>query len=84
MSSLIAVDPPGCGCTECIIGQYVPLDRATPEDIAAMLNGRLFNHTGTELRITVAYVLSPGVGLAAASPHTVRIECSGLSWDLDS
>lgn len=21
-----AIDPPGCGCTECIIGEYIPLD----------------------------------------------------------
>lgn len=53
MTTLIAIDPPGCGCTECIIGQYVPLNHATPENIAAMLSGQLSNHTGVELRLTV-------------------------------
>lgn len=43
---LIAIDPPGCGCTECIIGDYVPLDLATDEQVLAMLQGYLYNNTG--------------------------------------
>ncbi|PCG81231.1 hypothetical protein CIB93_36455 [Streptomyces sp. WZ.A104] len=83
MPTLIAVDPPGCGCTECITGQYVPLDRARPQDIAALLNGRLRNHTGAALRVTVVYALSPGGALDDAVPDTVRVDCQGLSWDLE-
>lgn len=41
----IQVDPPGCGCTECIIGQYVPLDQASVTQVADMLEGRLGNGT---------------------------------------
>lgn len=43
----IAIDPPGCGCTECIIGQYKPLDEATQEQIVDMLTGRIGNNLGS-------------------------------------
>lgn len=46
MTRPIAVDPPGCGCTECIIGLYIPLDQATDEQIAGALIGALADHTG--------------------------------------
>ena len=44
-----AIDPLGCGCTECITGEYVPLDRATPEQVLDMLTGGIRNNlTGWE------------------------------------
>lgn len=52
----IAIDPPGCGCTECIIGQYKPLDWATQEQIVDMLTGRLGNNLheeAVEIEVTV-------------------------------
>lgn len=42
----IAIDPKGCGCTECCTGEYIPLDRATPEQIMLMINGKIRNNTG--------------------------------------
>lgn len=41
----IQVDPPGCGCTECITGEYVPLDLATLTQVADMIQGGLGNGT---------------------------------------
>jgi hypothetical protein len=41
-----AIDPPGCGCTECLIGEYVPLDRATNTQIRQMTAGEIADHTG--------------------------------------
>ncbi|MEV6957220.1 hypothetical protein [Streptomyces sp. NPDC051183] len=82
MPTPIAVDPPGCACTECVTGQHVPLDQATPHDMAALLGGRLRNNTGAALRVTVVYALSPGTTLPAAIPDTVRVDCQDLSWDL--
>lgn len=40
----IAIDPPECGCTECITGEYVPLERVTREQIVDLLTGRIANH----------------------------------------
>lgn len=51
-----AIDPPGCGCTGCLqeeTGDSVPLERATDAQIAALLQGRLLNHSGAEFTITV-------------------------------
>lgn len=46
MTGVLAVDPPGCGCTECATGVYVPLDQATPSQVAAAARGVLGNNTG--------------------------------------
>lgn len=46
---ILAVDPTGCGCTECIIGEYVQYDiwekKATAADVAAFLTGDVRNNT---------------------------------------
>ncbi|MYS33481.1 hypothetical protein K388_05811 [Streptomyces sp. KhCrAH-43] len=83
MTTLTAVDPPGCGCTECITGQYVPLDHATPKNITALLNGQLSNHTGVELRITVVYALHAETSAGAALVESMRIEYEELVWLLE-
>jgi hypothetical protein len=41
-----AIDPPGCGCTECLTGEYVPLDLASPIHIMALVFGVIANNTG--------------------------------------
>ncbi|MGW0333540.1 hypothetical protein ACWD0J_16985 [Streptomyces sp. NPDC003011] len=89
-STVIAVDPPGCGCTECMTGEYVPLHRATPDQVASLLNGKLHNnlHSGTKLLVNVVYeFLSPGGTLTV---QTVVVtfhneyddRYSALSWEL--
>ena len=42
---LIAIDPIGCGCTECLTGEYVPLEMATADQMRAMLMGTVRDHT---------------------------------------
>jgi len=49
----MAVDPDGCGCTECLIGEYIPEQNWTPYatagDVAAVVRGDISNHThGTD------------------------------------
>lgn len=35
-----AIDPPGCGCTECMIGEYIPLDSPYIDEVLeAVLDG---------------------------------------------
>lgn len=44
----LAIDPPNCGCTECLTGLYVPLDQATDEQLEMMRLGKINNNTGHE------------------------------------
>jgi len=41
----LAIDPVGCGCTECLIGEYVPLECATADDVTALLTGQIADHS---------------------------------------
>lgn len=47
MPDPVAIDPPGCGCTECLTGEYIPLDQATEEQVRKLVKGKLVNHTDT-------------------------------------
>jgi hypothetical protein len=40
-----AIDPRGCGCTECLTGLYVPLENATKDQLAYAILGLMRNHT---------------------------------------
>lgn len=51
MSTPVQVDPPGCGCTECLTGEYVPLDMATADQVRRMIDGEL--NDATDAWITV-------------------------------
>lgn len=42
---LLAIDPPGCGCTECLTGEYRPLQDATDDDIRALFAGEINDNT---------------------------------------
>ena len=42
---VIAVDPVGCGCLECEVGEYVAFDNATSDQIISMIRGDIANHT---------------------------------------
>jgi hypothetical protein len=44
----VAIDPPGCGCTKCVTGEYVPLEEASDELLHLMLLGKIKNNTGME------------------------------------
>lgn len=84
----IAIDPPNCACTECIVGEYIPLADATPRQITDMLAGRLGNNTGLEFTITAvgkfdSYPTQP-FSLADADVVTVTTEARvQISWGGD-
>lgn len=44
----MAIDPLGCRCTECMVGEYVPLEQATGDQVRAMILGMVADHTGEE------------------------------------
>ena len=48
-SKAIQVDPVDCGCLECIVGLYVPLNHATIAQIVDTTDGRLSNGTSLSL-----------------------------------
>lgn len=43
-----AIDPVDCGCLECEVGEYVPFDNATADQIISMIRGDIANHTDYE------------------------------------
>lgn len=46
---VVQLDPEGCGCTECIIGEYRPLDQASDAELLACARGEISNATGANL-----------------------------------
>lgn len=47
-AQILAIDPFGCGCTECVIGEYKPLQSATDQELLLMLAGVIRNNTGMQ------------------------------------
>lgn len=35
----IFIDPEGCGCTDCIVGESVPLDNVSPVQLLSIVSG---------------------------------------------
>lgn len=58
----IAIDPPGCNCTECITGEYVPLDAASRQQILDLFAGRLRDNTDSSTEFTVTVSVNDGDG----------------------
>lgn len=50
-SRVLAIDPTGCGCTDCIVGIYIPLHQANGDQIQALLLGVVNDNTGTHFDI---------------------------------
>lgn len=73
---LLAIDPSGCGCTECLSGEYKPLDQATDEDIAALLGGVLSDNTDEYFAITENTLSTQRRGFT--------IIATSLSWHIDT
>jgi hypothetical protein len=74
MSRAIAIDPPACGCTECIIGLFVPLDRASDEQIAGALVGALGDHTGDGSESDVTEVRRYAAAMILGTESQLRAE----------
>ncbi|GAB2858375.1 hypothetical protein GCM10022221_67350 [Actinocorallia aurea] len=83
--ALIALDPPGCGCTECLTGEYKRIDHADASEVLAMLRGRLGDNTGLTFRVSLTLEFSartgaPGALLDDLGESTIVCDREDLSW----
>lgn len=82
----IQIDPPDCGCTECIIGMYVPLDSATDKQMRKMLAGKIRDATGQTFTIvdgvasTPVFVSDGWMAFNDDGTHQMHLET--LEWSL--
>ncbi|MFG2847422.1 hypothetical protein ACGF12_30280 [Kitasatospora sp. NPDC048296] len=74
----IAIDPPDCGCTECIVGEYVPLREASEDQIAQMLRGELRDHTSVPFRVSARWELYDP---HPDSQHLVSVQVIADLWN---
>lgn len=83
-TKVLAIDPVGCGCTECLTGEYVPLESATKEQALAVLRGELANNTDHEpevdMRLRDLRVLPNG--LVGGTPASAILWLGRYSWDV--
>lgn len=61
---VVTIDPPDCGCTECMTGEYTPLDQAKPWQLALLFAGSAVNNTG----LTFEYDATREVGVVHVIP----------------
>ncbi len=59
-NGVTAIDPPGCGCTECLTGEYVPLDQAQGQQILNLFAGRLRDNTDADTDFQVIVSVNRG------------------------
>lgn len=79
MTAPTFVDPIGCGCTDCLIGDSVPLDSASDAQITDLFAGRLHDRSSATFRVTVVLTVTPGAP-SATSFESVRVQCGDLDW----
>lgn len=80
-SKTLAIDPSGCGCTDCIVGIYVPLNYATDDHIQALMLGLLRDNTGTTFNITAN---DDGTYAVTSDPHAFTITKIGFPIPVDN
>lgn len=51
--TLTAIDPVNCGCTECLTGEYVPINKATRANILALIKNELRDNTNYGFTVTI-------------------------------
>lgn len=69
-SKVLAIDPSGCGCTDCIVGVYVPLSSATDDHMQALMLGIIGDNTSDLFHITAN---DDSTYTVTADPYTFTI-----------
>lgn len=82
MTQPIQVDPYDCGCTECLTGLYIPLNRAAETHVAAMLHGEM--QDATSEKFTLAITTTDYLSGRGETTVTVTAEHCGRTWEWKS
>lgn len=77
----VQIDPPGCGCTECQIGLYVPLDQATVHHIRRLFRAELSN--ATSRAFTYIMTVEDALSDNPETTITVKAEHYDREWTWD-
>jgi hypothetical protein len=73
ISKIEAIDPPGCGCMECTIGEYIPLDSPyIGEVFEAILNGEISPRNNQNDGTLIIYRMNNGRIYSVTDPTMVR------------
>ena len=67
------IDPPGCGCTDCLVRWSVPLDMASVDHVFAMRAGEVEDATSEEFQTVTTEDES-------AASVTIRARRCGREW----
>lgn len=73
ISKIEAIDPPGCGCMECIVGEYIPLDSPYIDEVfEAVINGEITPRNNQNDGTLIIYRMSNGRVYSTTDPTMVR------------
>lgn len=59
MNQAVRMDPPGCACTDCLTGYFVPITQAIGRDFDRVISGGMTDATGLSDRDFDLYALDP-------------------------
>lgn len=65
------IDPERCACTDCLVGDSIPLQLASPRQVLDMLNGDLMNATG-DLFSVATLIVSDNTGRRWQTPQAPK------------
>jgi hypothetical protein len=76
------IDPPTCGCTDCLTGEAVPLDQASNEQLIRLTAGRVVSRlpadTPVALKSQIAIVYAGQPYTAETTVETVAGNAFGM------
>lgn len=92
MTTPLAIDPVGCGCTECLVGEYVPIERATSEQVLALAKGEIGDNTSQIAHVQyerdgISIILGhrtfdyPSLGIDDLPPSSLGFELVRVTFD---
>ena len=76
-----AIDPIGCGCTECMTGEYLSLDMTREYQLAALLRGEIADNT--DIRFTIIRTSEKEPGKEEVTTH-LEVKGGGYVWRLET